>query len=294
MAKHVWFNGELRDLADARVSVFDHGLLYGDGVFEGIRCYGGRLFKLRSHLRRLAESGQAIRLPLPYDVDALEAAVRDTVEANGVVDGYVRLCVTRGVGNLGLNPFECNEPTVFIIADAIQLYDAASYREGMSVITASTVRNHPAAISPRVKSLNYLNNILAKIEALNAGVSEAVMLNHVGNVAECTGDNIFAVRRRGEAPVVMTPPLHAGVLEGITRETVIELARERGIAVQEAEITTYDLYTAGEVFLTGTAAEVAPVTRIDGRSIGDGTPGAVTRQLIEAFSELVRADPPED
>ncbi len=294
VSQQVWLNGKLVSTAEAAVSVFDHGLLYGDGVFEGIRIYGGRVFKLASHLHRLFNSAKAIRLTIPYSRDELAQATRDLVAANDRTDGYIRLCVTRGVGTLGLNPFFCDSPSVFIIADKITLYPAELYENGMAVIIASTIRNHPSALSPRIKSMNYLNNILAKIEALDAGVMEAVMLNHQGFVAECTGDNVFIVRHVEDGPRLVVPPLHAGLLEGITMRTVIDLAAETGIGAERADLTRYDLYTANEMFLTGTAAEVVPVTKIDGRVIGDGKPGQVTRQLIKAFRNLVADQAPED
>lgn len=297
LGKLVWLDGRLVPAEQATVSVFDHGLLYGDGVFEGIRVYNGRIFKLASHLRRLADSAKAIRLELPQSLDDLAEATRQTVDANGCRDGYIRLCVTRGVGTLGLNPFTCHHAVTFIIVDAITLYPKEYYDDGLSIITASTLRNHPAALSPRIKSMNYLNNILAKIEAIDAGCMEAVMLNHQGYVAECTGDNLFIVRRfasDGDQPVLMTPPLHAGVLEGITMNTVIGLAHDAGLKVIHTDLTRHDLYTADELFLTGTAAEIVPVTRIDKRTIGDGRPGPVTRQLTAAFHKLVAQDAPED
>jgi len=216
MPDHIWVNGELVPPEQATVSVYDHGLLYGDGVFEGIRVYSGRIFKLRTHLRRLFDSAKAIRLDVPYTADELAEAARRTVDANHLSEGYIRLCVTRGVGSLGLHPFTCERPTVFLIADAISLYPDELYEKGLSVITASVIRSHPSSLSPRIKSMNYLNNILAKIEAIDAGMLEAVMLNHQGFVSECTGDNVFIVRRtpqHGDSPVIVTPPLHAGVLE---------------------------------------------------------------------------------
>jgi branched-chain amino acid aminotransferase len=292
----VWLDGKLVGEADANISVFDHGLLYGDGVFEGIRLYNGRVFKLATHLRRLDESARSIRLDLPITLDDLAHAVRETIEANGLTDGYIRLCVTRGNGPLGINPFTCDRPRVFIIAASIKLYPEQMYREGMSIVTAATIRNHPAALSPRIKSLNYLNNILAKIEAVDAGVPEAVMLNHQGHVAECTGDNLFLVRDMAgiDGPVVVTPPLHAGVLEGVTRNEVIRLAKDAGHVVREMDITRHDLYTTDELFLTGTAAEVIAVTSVDGRRIGTGSPGPVTQDLIARFRQLVAHDAPED
>ena len=295
MPKQIWLNGKLVPPAEASVSVYDHGLLYGDGVFEGLRIYSGRIFKLRTHLRRLYASAKSIRLDVPYDVEALEQAVRETVRANGKADAYIRLCVTRGVGTLGLNPFKCQQPAVFIIVDDMTLYPRELYEQGMAIITASTVRNHPQALSPRIKSMNYLNNILAKIEALDAGVMEAVMLNHQGYVAECTGDNLFLVREVAGRCALVTPPLHAGVLEGVTMRAVEKLARDLGIAVEATDLTRHDLYTADEIFLTGTAAEVIPVTKIDNRIIGEGRPGPITRKLTEAFHALVNgASAPED
>lgn len=298
VSQQIWLNGKLVPPAEATVSVYDHGLLYGDGVFEGIRVYNGRILKLMTHLRRLYDSARAIRLDIPYDIDTLAQAVRDTVAANGEAvhrSGYIRLCVTRGVGTLGLNPFTCKQPNVFIIVDKITLYPAELYESGLGLITAATMRNHPAALSPRIKSMNYLNNIMAKIEAIDAGLLEAVMLNHQGYVAECTGDNLFVVRHdlAGGKPRIMTPPLHAGILEGVTMTLVIELARKAGWNVERIDLTRYDLYTADEIFLTGTAAEVIPATKVDGRTIGTGEPGPVTKQLIQAFRELV-ANAPED
>ena len=296
MTKRIWLNGKLVPPEQATVSVYDHGLLYGDGVFEGIRVYNGRILKLRSHLRRLAESAKSIRLELPYDIDALVEATRQTVHTNDCTNGYIRLCVTRGVGTLGLNPFPCRNPCVFIIADAITLYPEKLYRDGMNIITSSVVRNHPSALSPRIKSLNYLNNIMAKIEAIDAGLLEAVMLNHQGFVAECTGDNIFVVPPAHDSagPALATPPLHAGILEGITMTTVIGMARQAGMSVARIDLTKHDLYTASEIFLTGTAAEVIPVTKVDGRVIGEGKPGPVTRQLIDAYRQYVGDQAPED
>jgi branched-chain amino acid aminotransferase len=294
VSKQVWLNGSLVPAEQATVSVFDHGLLYGDGVFEGIRFYKRRIFKMRSHLRRLEDSARAIRLTMPYSGDELEAGMRQAIEANGLGDGYIRLCVTRGVGTLGLHPFRCEQSCVFIIADTVELYPRELYETGMAVITAATMRNHPAAISPRIKSLNYLNNILAKIEAIDAGVLEAVMLNHQGFVAECTGDNIFIVRSQGGRPTITTPPPHAGALDGVTMNVVIALAEQAGLTVRRTDLTRYDLYTAEEMFLTGTAAEVIPVTGVDRRPIGDGKPGPITARLMAAFRGLVNSDCPED
>ena len=295
MAKQVWINGNLVPPEQATVSVFDHGLLYGDGVFEGIRVYTGRIFKLAQHLERLSASARSIRLPLPQSIEQLAEAIRQTVDANKCHNGYIRLCVTRGVGTLGLNPFNCKDPCTIIVADAITLYPDELYRDGLSVITSSVMRNHPSALNPCIKSMNYLNNILAKIEAIDAGVLEAVMLNHLGYVAECTGDNLFVVKSdmSGHSSLI-TPPLHAGILEGITMNTVLELAREANISVNRTDLTKHDLYTADEIFLTGTAAEVIPVTNVDGRVIGDGKRGPTTIQLMSAFRHLVENNAPED
>jgi len=286
MALKIWLNGRLVDEADAKVSVFDHGLLYGDGVFEGIRVYSRRVFELEAHLRRLYESAKAIRLDVPMQKSELTSAIERTVEANGIVDGYIRLVVTRGVGNLGLNPFTCKDSSLFIIADKIQLYPEELYETGMKIISATTARNHPLTIPPQVKSLNYLNNILAKIEALDSNVPEAVMYNHEGYVAEATGDNVFIVRNG----VICTPPVEAGALEGITRNLVIRLAKKEGLEVVEKNLTRCDLYICDEFFLTGTAAEVIGIVDIDGRTVGDGKPGPVTKLLREKFFKYAHAD----
>lgn len=284
MALKIWLDTGLVDEKDARISVFDHGLLYGDGVFEGIRVYGGKVFELEAHIRRLFESARAIRLPIPMAKDPLMGAVQTTVQANQIADGYIRLVVTRGVGTLGLNPFTCQRGMLFIIADKIQLYPEELYEKGMRVISATTVRNHPLALPPQVKSLNYLNNILAKIEALDSDVPEAIMYNHEGYVAEATGDNVFVVKNQ----IVYVPPVEAGSLEGITRAVVIRLARQEGLEIIEKNLTRYDLYVCDEFFLTGTAAEVIGVVEIDGRPIGDGTPGPITRLLREKFYRYAR------
>jgi branched-chain amino acid aminotransferase len=284
MALKIWLDTGLVEEKEARISVFDHGLLYGDGVFEGIRVYGGRVFELDAHLRRLFESARAIRLPMPMAKETLADAVETTVRANGVEDGYIRLVVTRGIGTLGLNPFTCQKGNLFIIADRIQLYPKELYEKGMKVISATTVRNHPLALPPQVKSLNYLNNILAKIEALDSKVPEAIMYNHEGYVAEATGDNVFIVKNG----VICVPPVEAGSLEGITRAVVIRLARKEGLEIVEKNLTRYDLYVCDEFFLTGTAAEVIGVVEIDGRTIGDGTVGPITRLLREKFYRYVR------
>lgn len=280
----IYLNGQLVGKEQAVVSVFDHGLLYGDGVFEGIRVYGGKVFLLKDHIDRLYESAKAIRLEIPISPVAMIQATKDTVAANGIIDGYVRLVVTRGAGSLGLDIRRTSNPQIIIIADTITLYPAEIYANGMNLITASTIRNHPAALPARIKSLNYLNNILAKIEGTDAGTVEALMLNHKGEVAECTGDNIFILKNG----VLKTPPPDAGILEGITRNAVLQLAREAGITTQETTLIRHDLYVADEMFLTGTAAEVVPVVSLDGRKIGDGKPGPITRKLLELFHEFTR------
>jgi branched-chain amino acid aminotransferase len=279
----VYLNGKLVDKADAKISVYDHGLLYGDGVFEGIRVYNGKVFRHQEHIDRLYESARSLALEIPLSRAAMMEAVNLTVKANNKVEGYIRLVVTRGVGNLGLDPRKC-EPNVVVIVDDISLYPQELYEHGMEVVTAATIRNHPNAVNPRVKSLNYLNNILAKIEAIRAGCLEAIMLNHKGEVAECTGDNLFLVKRG----VLKTPPPDAGILEGVTRNVVLELARDAGIPAQEATLTRHDVYSADEVFLTGTAAEIIGVVKCDGRVLGDGKPGPVTRRLRELFQALTR------
>jgi branched-chain amino acid aminotransferase len=279
MGLKIWLDNKLVDETDAKVSVFDHGLLYGDGVFEGIRVYDGKVFELEAHIGRLFQSAKVIRLEVPMSKAAVIKAVEKTVEANGVIDGYIRLVVTRGVGTLGLNPFVCEASRLIIIADNIQLYPEELYEKGMKVISATTVRNHPLAIPPQVKSLNYLNNILAKIEALDSNVPEAIMYNHEGYVAEATGDNVFIVRDG----VIYAPPVEAGALEGITRAVVIKLAKQAKLEVVEKNLTRFDLYICDEFFLTGTAAEVIGIVEIDGRVIGEGRPGPITRLLRKKF-----------
>lgn len=280
----IYINGEYFSREDAKISVFDHGLLYGDGVFEGMRIYSGKVFRLQEHLVRLWESALAIHLEMPISIEQLTDDVKATVAKNGLDDGYIRLIVTRGAGPLGIDPYPCRNPQVIIIVDSITLYPDTFYENGLDLVTASTIRNHPAALSPRVKSLNYLNNVLAKMEGLRADCKEALMLNHKGEVAECTGDNLFVVKNG----CVNTPPIDAGILEGITRNAVLELAAEAGIETTEMPMTRHDIYTADECFLTGSAAEVIPAVRLDGRDIGDGKPGPITKQLNEAFRELVR------
>jgi len=279
MAQKIWLDGKLVDREDAKITVFDHGLLYGDGVFEGIRVYSGRVFELDAHIKRLYESAKAIRLTIAISQSELAGAVEETVDANAVSDGYIRLVVTRGVGTLGLNPFVCENSCIFIIADSIQLYHEELYEKGMKVISATTVRNHPLAIPPQAKSLNYLNNILAKIEALDNNVPEAIIYNHEGYVAEASGDNILIVKDG----VIYTPPAEAGALPGITQRVVIRLAKEENIQVVEKNLTRFDLYVCDEFFLTGTAAEVIGIVEIDGRVIGDGKPGPITSLLRNKF-----------
>lgn len=285
MSRQVYINGKLVPAEKATVSVFDHGLLYGDGVFEGMRIYSGKVFRLEEHLKRLYDSAKAILLDVPLGMDELTKAVTDTVDANDLENGYIRLIVTRGAGTLGLGPDRCNNPQLIIIADKIALYPEEFYEKGLEIITSSVIRNHPAALSPRIKSLNYLNNILAKIEGMQAGCIEAMMLNHKGEVAECTGDNLFIVRDGR----LLTPPIDAGILEGITRAVVLELAAEAGIETAEIPLTKHDVYVADECFLTGSAAEVIAVVKVDSRTIGDGKPGPVTRDLKKRFVEHVHA-----
>ena len=280
----VYIDGKFYDEQSAKISVFDHGLLYGDGVFEGIRIYNGRVFRLKEHIDRLFYSAKAILLTLPMTHADLMRATVETCRENGLRDGYIRLVVTRGIGTLGLNPNRCKNPTVIIIAGKIQLYPPELYAKGMDIVTVATTRNLHNAVNPAIKSLNYLNNILAKIEANNAGVEEAIMLNADGYVAECTGDNLFIVKGK----TLQTPPLSAGALYGITRGVCMDLARESGLTVSEPNLTRYDLFNADECFLTGTGAEVIPVVKIDGRVIGTGTPGPVTKDLITKYHALTQ------
>jgi branched-chain amino acid aminotransferase len=287
MGRKVYIDGKLLEEEDAHVSVFDHGFLYGDGVFEGMRAYAGRVFKLGEHLERLYRSAKAISLEIPLAREEFALDVDRTMQANGLRDAYIRAVVSRGIGDLGLDPTKCPKPSVVIIAASIKLYPEELYENGLEIVTGATRRMPPDALNPRIKSCNYLNNILAKIEGLRAGVMEVLMLNHLGYVAECTGDNVFRVA----GGALETPPSDAGILEGITRNVVMELARDAGIAVRERNLTLYDLYVAEEVFLTGTAAEIIAVTRIDGRPIGAGKPGPVTADLRAAFRKLVASPP---
>lgn len=280
----VYIDGKYYDEKNAKVSVFDHGLLYGDGIFEGIRAYHGRVFKLKEHIDRLYYSAKAILLTIPIGPEEMIRAVVDTCRKNRIRDGYIRLVVTRGVGTLGLNPNKCKRPSVIVIADKIQLYPEEYYERGLEIITVPTVRNLHSALNPAIKSLNYLNNILAKIEANNGGCEEAIMLNAEGFVSECTGDNIFIVKGND----LLTPPLSAGALYGITRGVVMDLARESGMNVAEPNLTRYDLFNADECFLTGTGAEIVPVVKIDGRTIGSGKPGLTTQSLVEKYHALTK------
>ena len=281
----IYIDGEFLPKAEAKVSVFDHGLLYGDGVFEGIRSYNGRVFKLDEHLERLYDSAKSIMLQIPIPIETMKETVLETLRRNHLSEAYIRLVITRGVGDLGLDPDKCPKPSVIIIADKIALYPQKFYEEGLEIVTASVRKNYPEAINPRIKSLNYLNNILAKIEGKQSGAVEVLMLNADGYVAECSGDNIFWIKNK----VLVTPPVHMGILEGVTRNSVIDLARDAGMRVEERVFTRHDLYIADECFLTGTAAEVIPVVKIDRRVIGNGQPGKVTEKLIAAFRQFAHS-----
>ena len=279
----IYLDGNLVDSAEAKISVFDHGLLYGDGIFEGIRLYGGNVFRLDEHLERLEYSAKAILLKLPWSRKEISDAICATCRANGLTDGYIRLVVTRGVGDLGLSPWLCPKPSIFIIADKIALYPKEHYEKGLEIVTVATRRMNPAALSPAIKSLNYLNNIMAKIEARQAGALEAIMLNDQGLVAECTGDNIFIVHKGR----ILTPSAQQGALQGITRDTIFAIAKEIGVAIEEHDMTRYDVWNADEVFLTGTGAEVIQVVKLDGREIGDAKPGPVFAKVLAAFHRRV-------
>lgn len=280
----IYIDGKYYGEKNAKVSVFDHGLLYGDGIFEGIRAYNGRVFQLKEHIDRLFYSAKAILLTLPLTHEQFMKATVETCRRNQIRDGYIRLVVTRGVGTLGLNPNRCANPSVIIIADKIQLYPKEYYQKGLTIVTVPTTRNLQNAVNPAIKSLNYLNNILAKIEANNAGCEEAIMLNSEGYVAECTGDNIFIVKE-GQ---LLTPPLSAGALYGITRAVVIKLAREMGLEVGETNLTRYDIFNANECFVTGSGAELVPVVKVDGRVIGAGKPGSITQELVKRYHALTK------
>jgi branched-chain amino acid aminotransferase len=280
----IYIDGNFYPESEAKISVFDHGLLYGDGVFEGIRFYQGRVFRLEEHIGRLWDSAKGIALEIPMSASELTAATLETIRQNDLHDGYIRLLITRGAGSLGLSPDSCRRPSIIIIAATIALYPEALYEKGVNMVTCATRRTAPAALSPRIKSLNYLNNVLAKIEAQQAGAAEGVMLNEQGYVAECTGDNLFILK----AGRLYTPPVNAGILEGITRRVAFELAEKNGFIVEERDLTRYDIITADECFLTGTAAEIIPAVELDRRLIGNGQPGPVTLKLIEDFRRLTQ------
>src|SRR6266478_9610140 len=280
----IYIDGKFYSEADAKISVFDHGLLYGDGIFEGIRFYNGRVFRLEGHLERLWDSARSICLEIPMSMNKMTEALLETIRQNELRDGYIRLLVTRGIGHLGLNPAQCKRPSVIIIASTIALYSPEIYQKGLTVVTCATRRTNPGALNPAVKSLNYLNNVMARIEANLAGADEALMLNDAGNVAECTADNVFIIKR-GQ---IFTPPITAGALRGITRSIVFEIASELGIKIMETDITRHDVFVADECFLTGTAAEIIPVVKADGRSIGNGKPGPITARTIARFREMTR------
>lgn len=280
----IYVNGEFYQKDEAKISVFDHGFLYGDGIFEGIRAYNGKIFRCEEHINRLFDGARAIDLTIPISKEEITKATIETVKRNGIKEGYIRVVVSRGKGDLGLSPTKCDTPTIVIIADDITLYPKEMYENGMEVLTASVRRNSPDSLDAQIKSLNYLNNILAKIEANHAGVAEAIMLNHNGYVCECTGDNIFVVKEN----VIYTPPVTDGALNGITRKTVFELAAELGYTVIERNLTLANVYTADECFFSGTAAEIIGVTKVDKREIGNGKVGSVTRKLMDAFKNFVR------
>lgn len=287
----IYLDGKLVPKEEAKVSVFDHGFLYGDGVFEGIRVYDRRVFRLDGHIERLYRSAKAIWLEPPLSKSEMAQAIEETVAANELENGYIRAIISRGFGDLGLDPRKCPKPTVVIIAATISLYPAEVYENGMEVITASTRRAQPDVLNPAIKSLNYLNNIMAKIECIRAGVSECIMLNRNGLVAECSGDNVFIyIRDYSGNAELRTPPISAGQLEGITREAVMQIADELGIKCVEKEIALFDIYNAEEAFLTGTAAEVVPMTKLDSRVIGSGKPGEITARLTQRFHELTRSE----
>ena len=280
----IYIDGKFYSEANAKISVFDHGLLYGDGIFEGIRFYNGRVFRLEEHLARLWDSARSICLEIPMSMREMTEALLETIRQNNLREGYIRLVVTRGVGNLGLNPTQCKRPSVIIITAQIALYPESVYKNGLTVVTCATRRTSPASLNPAVKSLNYLNNVMARIEANLAGADEALMLNDAGYVAECTADNVF-ILKHGQ---IFTPPITAGALRGITRSVVFEIAAELGIKIHETNITRHDVFIADECFLTGTAAEVIPVIKADGRTIGDGKPGPISTRTIARFRELTR------
>ena len=280
----IYIDGKFYSEASAKVSVFDHGLLYGDGIFEGIRFYNGRVFRLEQHLERLWNSARSICLEIPMTRQEMTEALLETIRQNHLRDGYIRLVVTRGVGNLGLNPEQCKNPSVIIIVATIALYHEDFYRKGLSIVTVATRRSNPASLNPAVKSLNYLNNVMARIEANLASADEALMLNDAGNVAECTADNVFIIKHGR----IFTPPITAGALQGITRSVVFDIAGEFDLKVVEADFTRHDIFVADECFLTGTAAEIVPVVKADGRTIGNGKPGPITIRIVARFREMTQ------
>ncbi|MCM8772667.1 MAG: branched-chain-amino-acid transaminase [Candidatus Omnitrophica bacterium] len=282
----IYLNGKYVTEEEAKISVFDHGLLYGDGVFEGLRSYNGKIFKLDEHLLRLYNSAKAISLEIPLKFEEFKKAVIETVRKNNLKDSYIRIVVTRGVGDLGLDPRKCKKPTIFIIASKIQLYPESLYEKGIDVVTVPTRRNMSETLNPAIKSLNYLNNILAKIEANNSGATEGLILNQFGYVSECTGENIFIIKKNK----LITPPISAGALPGITREVVINIGDKIGLEVKEENITRYDIFISDECFLTGTAAEIVPVVKVDGRIIGDGKPGKITLKIRDEFHKIIEEE----
>ncbi len=286
MSIEIYIDGKYYPKDEAKISVYDHGLLYGDGVFEGIRAYNGRVFRLEEHLERLYLSAQSILIDIPLNREEMKEAILETLRRNKLKDSYIRLLVTRGKGDLGLDPRKCAHPTVVIIADEIKLYPEETYRKGMKIIVASTRKNSNDALSSRIKSMNYLNNILGKIEAINAGFAEAVMLDRNGFLTECTSENIFLVKHNK----LFTPTAVVGILEGITRSVVMELGQKLGYEVNMSFLTLHDLYVADEVFVTGTGAEILPVVEVGGRIVGNGKPGPVTRRLLAAFRELTQKE----
>ncbi len=285
MGLKIYINGQILPQEEAKISVFDHGLLYGDGVFEGIRAYNGKIFALDQHLDRLYDSAAAISLKIPITKEEMANDIKKTMEANKLTDSYIRLVVTRGIGKLGLDPNKCSTPQIIIITDTIELYSKALYEKGLDIVSVTTIRNHFSALDPKIKSLNYLNNILAKLESIQAGAGEALMLNKDGYVAECAGDNLFILKNN----VLLTPPASVGILIGITRNIIMKLGAEMGIPVKEELMTRYDLYIADECFLTGTAAEIIPVVKIDGRTIGNGRPGKITLDLLKRYRDLTKS-----
>ncbi|CCQ94296.1 branched-chain amino-acid aminotransferase [[Clostridium] ultunense Esp] len=286
MSLLIYLNGEYVPKEEAKISVYDHGFLYGDGVFEGIRAYSGNVFRLKEHVDRLYDSAKSILLTIPHTREEMEEIIVETLRKNELDSAYIRVIVSRGVGDLGLDPNKCEKAQVIVIAEELALFPKELYEKGLEVVSVSVRRNRPDVLSPNVKSLNYLNNILAKISAHQAGVSEALLLNTEGYVAEGTGENVFLVKDG----VILTPPVYLGALKGITRGAIIDIAKKLGYELKEQPFTLHDVYAADEIFLTGTAAEVVPIVKVDGRPIADGKPGVVTKHLLEGFRQLVTAD----